>query len=75
MPEISTAIPEFMEHRLSIIESEVQELKQLIKKTIQTSRVKKPPHRLLRGILKGLKVNERDIEQAKRSLFKNVNLL
>ena len=71
MPKANAAIPEFIEHHLDIIESEVHELRHLIKKSISTPKVRKSPN-ILRGILSGVKVDDRDIEQAKRSLFKNI---
>jgi hypothetical protein len=60
-PEIKELYPE-----LKKIESEIQVLKILVVKS------KKLPKKVIKleGALKGIKVDEKDIEEAKRALFK-----
>ena len=57
-----------MEEKLENIESELYNLKSVIVKLIQQPE----PNKIvkLKGLLKGLVVNEDDINEAKKSLFK-----
>lgn len=61
----STAI---MEKKLEKIESELYSLKSIVINLVQHPEPKKIIK--LKGLLKGIKVNEGDIEEAKNSLFK-----
>lgn len=55
-----------LEEKLNHIEKEISELKIMImQQNISKKKVS------LRGSLKGLKVDEKDIEKAKKSLFKS----
>ena len=54
--------------KLETIEDELYNLKSMLIKTIQQPETKRLL--TLKGLLKGLKVNEDEIEEAKRSLFK-----
>lgn len=57
-----------MEEKIEKIESEIYSLKSIIINLIQHPEHKKIVK--LKGLLKGIKVNENDIEDVKHSLFK-----
>ena len=55
--------------KINQIEQELEELKNQIKQPVEFPRQKKVG---LKGLLKGIKVDETDIQQAKKSLFSRV---
>lgn len=58
----------FLGKKLENIESELYSLKSMVIKLMQQPGQNKVVK--LKGLLKGITVNEKDIEEAKRSLFK-----
>lgn len=55
-----------LEEKVNHLEKEVSELKVMVMQQTSAKKIVS-----LKGALKGLKVNEKDIEKAKKSLFKS----
>lgn len=56
--------------RLTCLENEISKLKRYLRIKI-TEKGKTKKSTLLKGLLKGIKIEEKDIEEAKKALFKN----